>query len=332
MTALVLRSLGIGGLLTAVPALRALRRGGIRVVLATPPELSELAALTGAVDRILPTYGLASLSWPGPGEEESDRPPLMPDLAINLHGGGPKSHQVLLDLRPRRLWAYANDSLPWVKGPRWDPSEPDVLRWCRLVQWHGVPADPEDLRLPTPMVASPAPGAVVIHPGGLDVARRWPPERFAAVARAIAGEGLPVVITGSRRERPMALLVATQAVLPPQIVLAGRTSLRELCALVAGARLVISGDAGMAQLATSYGTPSVVVLGQQGSGRSAQSGERSAERSGGSRKHQTLHQTFYPSPPGSPRQSLQRSADITDDVLPAEVLKAAERALGAGVR
>ncbi|GAB3905863.1 hypothetical protein GCM10027612_76160 [Microbispora bryophytorum subsp. camponoti] len=73
-TALVLRSDGIGGLLTVVPALRALRRHGLRVVLACPPELSELAALTGAVDRILPAYGLAPLSWPGPGEEDADHP------------------------------------------------------------------------------------------------------------------------------------------------------------------------------------------------------------------------------------------------------------------
>ena len=39
-TALVLRALGLGDLLTAVPALRALHRGGLNVVLAAPGDLS----------------------------------------------------------------------------------------------------------------------------------------------------------------------------------------------------------------------------------------------------------------------------------------------------
>ncbi|MEU7939743.1 glycosyltransferase family 9 protein [Microbispora bryophytorum] len=304
-TALVLRSDGIGGLLTVVPALRALRRHGLRVVLACPPELSELAALTGAVDRILPAYGLAPLSWPGPGEEDADHPPLLPDLGVNLHGRGPRSHRVLLNLRyrgegRRRLWAYANPDVPWIRGPWWDPGENEVLRWCRLLQWHGVPADPEDSALPTPLIASPAPGAVVIHPGAGGTSLRWPADRFAEVARTLTDEGLPVVISGSSRERPMALLVATRAVLPPQIVLAGRTSLRELCALVAGARLVISGDAAMTRLAAAYRTPSVLV-----------------STAGG--RHPILHEVGGSTP--------------LDAAVPASrVVNAAVRALGAGVR
>jgi ADP-heptose:LPS heptosyltransferase len=46
-------------------------------------------------------------------------------------------------------------------------------------------------------------------------------------------------------------------------VLAGRTSMRALCALVAGARLLVSTDTGIAHLATAYGTPSVVVFGPE---------------------------------------------------------------------
>ncbi|WP_169984119.1 glycosyltransferase family 9 protein [Microbispora sp. H10836] len=299
-TALVLRSDGIGGLLTVVPALRALRRHGLRVVLACPPELSELAALTGAVDRILPAYGLAPLSWPGPGEEDAAHPPLLPDLAVNLHDRGPRSHRVLLGVGTRRLWAYANPDVPWIRGPWWDPGEHEVLRWCRLLQWHGVPADPEDMALPTPLTASPAPGAVVIHPGAGGTSLRWPADRFAEVARVLTDEGLPVVITGSVRERPMALLVATRAVLPPQIVLAGRTSLRELCALLAGARLVISGDVAMTRLAGAYRTPSVLVSTADG-------------------RHPILHEAD--------------ASDHLGSVVPAaQVVSAAVRALGAGVR
>ncbi|MEV7964589.1 glycosyltransferase family 9 protein [Sphaerisporangium sp. NPDC088356] len=249
--ALVLRALGIGELLTAVPALRALRRGGLNVVLAAPPELNDLAILTGAVEGLLPTRGLDGLTWNG----------RRPDLAVNMHGRGPRSHRLMMELRPRRLWAYANPALPRLKGPRWHEHEHEVERWCRLVKWYGSRVDPGDLALPVPLCHNPAPGAVVIHPGARETARRWPPERFAEVARAMVAEGLRVVVTGSRRERPLALLVAAQAKLAPTSVLAGRTSLKELAALVAGAGLVVSADTGVAHLATAYGTPSVVVFG-----------------------------------------------------------------------
>src|SRR5690606_29371795 len=58
VTALVLRALGLGDLLTAVPALRALRRAGMRVVLAAPEWLRDVAVLTDAVHRLHPTPDL----------------------------------------------------------------------------------------------------------------------------------------------------------------------------------------------------------------------------------------------------------------------------------
>jgi ADP-heptose:LPS heptosyltransferase len=249
VTALVLRALGLGDLLTAVPALRALRRAGLRTVLAAPAWLGEVAALTGAVDRLLPTAGLGRIAWRGPVE-----------LAVNLHGKGPISHEQLLALGPRRLWAYAHPAVP-VAGPGWDEDEHEVARWCRLLAWYGLRPDPEDLALPVPPGPRPAPGTVIVHPGGKEPARRWPPERFAAVARELRGRGHPVVVTGTAAERPLASRVAGAAGLPPEAVLAGRTPLRDLCALVAGARLLIAADTGVAHLATAYGTPSVVIFG-----------------------------------------------------------------------
>ncbi len=252
VTALALRALGLGDLLTAVPALRALRRGGMRVVLAAPPWLREIADLTDAVSVLLPTEDMTDLSWHGPV-----------DLAVNLHGRGPRSHKRLLALAPERLWAYAHPDLPEVKGPEWDEQEHEVARWCRLVTWYGLAADPGDLTLRRPRLRRPAPGTVVVHPGGKGTARRWPPERFAEVARELSRRGHPVVFTGNARERPLALQVATAARLPASTVLAGRTSMRELCALVADAHLLVSTDTGIAHLATAYGTPSVVIFGPE---------------------------------------------------------------------
>jgi ADP-heptose:LPS heptosyltransferase len=57
------------------------------------------------------------------------------------------------------------------------------------------------------------------------------------------------------------LNVAREAGLDPGAVLAGRTTLRQLTALVAGATLVVCGDTGIAHLATALGTPSVILFG-----------------------------------------------------------------------
>ncbi|MDT3400899.1 glycosyltransferase family 9 protein, partial [Streptomyces sp. B1866] len=109
------------------------------------------------------------LAWTGPP----------PDLAVDLHGDGPASRAPLRALCPVRLLAYAHPAGPGTRGPAWDPDEHERLRWCRLLTWHGIPADPADLRLPPPAQPVPAPGAVVLHPGADAAARRWPAERFA---------------------------------------------------------------------------------------------------------------------------------------------------------
>jgi uncharacterized protein YjbJ (UPF0337 family) len=55
--------------------------------------------------------------------------------------------------------------------------------------------------------------------------------------------------------------VAREAGLDRADVLAGRTDLLELAAVVAGAGLVLCGDTGVAHLATAFGTPSVLLFG-----------------------------------------------------------------------
>ena len=68
-------------------------------------------------------------------------------------------------------------------------------------------------------------------------------------------------MTGSAAERPLARGVAERAGLGPESVVAGTTDLLGLAALVAHARVVLSGDTGVAHLATAFATPSVVLFG-----------------------------------------------------------------------
>lgn len=256
-TVLVLRALHLGDLLVAVPALRALRRAfpAHRVVLATSPALAPLVHLTGCVDELLPADGLAPLAWGGPP----------PDVAVNLHGTGPQSHRLLDALAPRRRIGLRNAEAGW-DGPDWgvlaDRHPHERERWCALLTAHGIPADPADLRLPAPRPGSDGP--VLVHPGARFGSKRWPAERFAAVAAALERDGHRVVLTGSADERPLAADVATAAGLPAERVLAGRTDLADLCALVASARLVVCGDTGIAHIASAFTTPSVVLFGPVG--------------------------------------------------------------------
>ncbi|ONI80057.1 hypothetical protein ALI144C_25040 [Actinosynnema sp. ALI-1.44] len=227
---LVLRALGLGDLLTGVPALRALRRAypSASITLAAPAWLSDVVARIDAVDRLEPTEGLVPIRWHGPA----------PDLAVNLHGSGPQSTDLLAHLEPSRLIAHRE----------WVDDQHEMDRWCRLLTDHGIPADPWDFRLGDTRHGGP----VVVHPGASHGCRRWPADRYAHIVRAVAGE---VVVTGDASERELVEEVAGPA---PTRIGGDMTGLLDL---VANARLVICGDTGVAHVATAYGTPSVVLFG-----------------------------------------------------------------------
>jgi len=253
----VLRALGLGDLLTAVPALRALADAFPRHprLLAVPTALAPLARCAGAVDEVVPAEGLdrpLSRLLHGAG------------LAVNLHGRGPESHNLLLAAQPRRLLAFAHPAVPASsQGPRWRADEHEVARWCRLLEESGIAADPRrlDIDLPPGPLPHGARDATLVHPGAASPARRWPAERFAAVARAAARAGRPVVVTGGPDEVALAHEVAARAGLPRGAVHAGQNGVLALGRLVAAADRVVCGDTGVAHLATALGTPSVVLFG-----------------------------------------------------------------------
>ncbi|GGQ15739.1 glycosyltransferase family 9 protein [Streptomyces mutabilis] len=302
---LVLRALGLGDLLAGVPALRALRRAypGHELVLATPAELAPVVAATGAVDRLLPAAepGRAvphALDWTGPP----------PDVAVDLHGNGPPSHRLLMDLGPGRLLAFAHSETPEVDGPPWYAEEHERDRWCRMLEAYGIDADPSDLRLPRPQAPSPAPGAVVLHPGAGAPSRCWPVDRYAAVAEALRARGRRVVVTGGADEGDLVALLAELAHLPDTDVFGGGLPYDRLSALVAGARTVVSGDTGIAHLAVAHATPSVTLFGPVPPSR------------WGPPDHPRHRALWHPGPDGDPHGHETDPALLrigTDDVLDA---------------
>ncbi|OBJ54911.1 glycosyltransferase family 9 protein [Mycobacterium sp. 1423905.2] len=252
-TIVVLRALGLGDLLTAIPALRGLRRHypHARIVLAAPERYRDLALLSGAIDALLPTERLGDFHA---------KPPT-PELAVNLHGSGPESIDHLLTWRPKSVITHAHHRHPALAGPPWDPEVHEVTRWCGLLESAGIACETTDVTLPRPSVPLDQSGAVVIHPGASAPARQWPTKRFAAVAAALRDEGYEIVITGSTGEFDLAHDVARAAGLPRTAVVAGLLDLPALTALVSDSRLVICGDTGLGHLAAATSTASVVLFG-----------------------------------------------------------------------
>lgn len=102
---------------------------------------------------------------------------------------------------------------------------------------------------------------VVIAPGARSHLKRWPAERFAAVAdRLIAEEKVRIVLVGDSEER-----FITEAVRKkmghPALDLSGRTTIRELAALLAQADLVITNDSACLHAAEAMERPTVAIFG-----------------------------------------------------------------------
>jgi ADP-heptose:LPS heptosyltransferase len=276
----VLRALHLGDLLVTVPAFRAMRRAwpDARIELIGLPWADDLVArLPGYLDELIEFPG-----WPGVPERTveparvssflagSNADPA--DLAIQLHGSGLATNSFVALLGARRT---AGRVVPGRFAPDPDTFVPFDERQIELrgalavLDALGVGPAGEHLEVVVldedrrevgegPAGGLERGGYAVVHPGSSTPSRRWPAERFAAVADAIA-EDLPVVVTGTSSERDVAARVVG-SMRRPAIDLCGRTSLGGLFALVEGAGLLVSNDTGVAHVADAVATPSVVVF------------------------------------------------------------------------
>lgn len=103
---------------------------------------------------------------------------------------------------------------------------------------------------------------VAINPGATyGAAKRWYPERFAAVADALSEEwDAAVLLVGSAPERPLADGIEA-AMRGKPMNLSGRTTVRELMALLSESFFLVTNDSGPMHIAAAFGIPIAAIFG-----------------------------------------------------------------------
>lgn len=100
---------------------------------------------------------------------------------------------------------------------------------------------------------------IAVGPGGAYRSKLWPPERFAAVAKALASaDHARVVLVGDATDTTAGDVIR-RATGSAVIDLTGRTTLRQAAAVLKRCALLIANDTGPAHLAAAVKTPVVVV-------------------------------------------------------------------------
>ncbi|HSM61955.1 MAG TPA: glycosyltransferase family 9 protein [Longimicrobiales bacterium] len=113
---------------------------------------------------------------------------------------------------------------------------------------------------------------VGFFPGSNAPARRWPPQRFAEVGKALASDGARVVVMGAPAERELTAAVAREV--PGAVDAGGSTDLPGLAALLSLCDLVVTNDTGPMHVAAAVGTPTVSLWGPSDPDETAPPGVR----------------------------------------------------------
>jgi heptosyltransferase-2 len=176
-------------------------------------------------------------------------------------------------------WGYAAYARGWlltrrVRRPRGTVHQ--VAYYCNLVRALGIAVDDHVPRLTTRPSTSAradealsaagwtpgerlvgfAPGAAYGH------AKRWPPERVAAVVKSVSERGDVPVLLGAPADRDTGR--AIESSLPPGtrfIDLIGRTDLRTFIGVTARCGAFVSNDSGAMHVAAALGVPLTAIFG-----------------------------------------------------------------------
>jgi ADP-heptose:LPS heptosyltransferase len=263
MAILVIKHSALGDMILALPLLRAIRQhhAGERIVLLTTAPYVDLLQHSGLADEI----------WTDPRPKFWQPFKLLTLLSRIRNGRFSRIYDLQGSQRTKSYYRLlGKPAEAWVgnaPGCRYyipDPTGPmhiTELRRCQLALV-GIP-DPglPDLDFLTGDIARyslPARFALLV-PGGAPhrPAKRWPAERFAALARQLLSQGITPVLIGRAAERTE--IAAIQALCPEAISLCDKTSIADLAALGRAAALCVGNDTGPMHIIAAARCPSLVL-------------------------------------------------------------------------
>jgi heptosyltransferase-1 len=160
------------------------------------------------------------------------------------------SHVIEQDYELAR--SIAGDKLPCVQP--WLPVDPQAEAWA------------EDL-----LGLSRNQPVVLINPGAGWGAKRWPIERYAAVAQQLAARGCRILVNAGPGEEPIAEVIVHATAGAATLL---SPSLENLIAVTRRVSLVIAGDTGPLHLACALGKPVVGIYGPTDPSRNGPFGTR----------------------------------------------------------
>jgi len=277
---LVLRPNAIGDFVFALPALHALRQRYPQahiVFLGLQWHWEFLRGRPGPIDEVRVMPPVPGITAAADAPLEADTRHFIAglqqerfDLALQIYGGGRYANPFIQELGARTsIGMKTADATPL---DRWIPYSALANRRLELLQVAALadaapPLAERELEItPADRAAahsvlphSPHERIVVVHPGASDPRRRWPAERFALVADALAEAGATVVLSAAGSEAALTREIAARMrhrPLDPE----RRLTLPALCGLLERAVMIVANDTGPLHLALALGTPALGIF------------------------------------------------------------------------
>jgi heptosyltransferase-1 len=268
---LIIRLGSLGDVIHGIPTAAALRNHypQARIDWVVDPRYLDLLDLVESLDRRIPLDPRDLLRGGAARQTLRDLRVSGYDAVIDLQGLL-KSAILAKLVGARRTIGFPRQHLrePMARFFYSDTPDPGdakhvIHKGLRLLTAVGIDDDSIHfpLRIPrlSPTDITSGPYAIV-NPGAAWPNKRWPPDRFGAVAAVLQREwGMRTLVLWGPGEEALAQAVVAGA--HGAAVLAPQTRIVDLVGLARGARLMISGDTGPLHIGGAVGTPLVALFG-----------------------------------------------------------------------
>lgn len=259
MRFLVARLSALGDVVCTLPAAVALKRTfpDSEVVWCVDKRFAGIVELCGSVDR--------TVVWPKEGAERKQTLASLSefDVAFDLQGLLKSGLIVGRAKAAKKLGYHWQREGSWLFSQRVTPDSTSLHvtdQYVDVVRAAGAEADGAEFDLvPDPEDVTKFEqyrGAVVCNAGAGWASKRWPAVHFATLANDLASQGRRVAFIGGPGDGAVYQEVLSAGA-KGTIDLVGKTSVRELVALISVAAAHVGGDTGSTHIAAALGVPAI---------------------------------------------------------------------------